>query len=297
MGQRKRVAVIGLGEVGRVMVEDLRRAGDVEISAWDEAFADETSVASRNARELRLSPAIGSTDAVQRADLVICAVTAARSVSAARDAAAGLTSGAWFVDVNSSSPGHKASSWHLVDESGGRYVEAGLMSPIEPKRMASPFLLGGVHAEAFADEAAGWGFTDVRVVSREVGRAAATKLCRSVVTKGLEALFTESFLAARAYGVEDDVLESLSNILPAADWAEVAAYFVSRSIQHGVRRAEEMEEAAATVRDAGVDPWMATATVHRQQWAAEHGPLPEGPPALFDLVDALRRADDEEAAS
>jgi len=286
--------VIGLGEVGRVMVEDLRRAGDVDCTAWDVAFAEEGSVASGNARDLGLSPAPSCSQAVEAADLVICAVTAARSLDAARDAADGIADGAWFLDVNSASPGHKQESAQSIDRAGGRYVEAGLMSPIEPHRIASPFLLGGPHAAAFGAEADRWGFTGARVVSDRVGRAAATKLCRSVVVKGLEALFTESLLAARQYGVERDVLASLSNILPDADWEQIAAYFVSRSVQHGVRRAEEMEEAATTVRDVDVEPWMAGATVHRQRWAAAHGSLPPGEPDLFALIDAFQFAPAEE---
>ncbi|MBB2891823.1 DUF1932 domain-containing protein [Flexivirga oryzae] len=290
MGHAQRVAVIGLGEVGRVMVEDLRGTGDVDCAAWDVAFADEMSTASRNARDLGLPPASSAPAAVAGADLVICAVTAARSVEAARAASVGIAPGAWFVDVNSSSPGHKQQSAESIDRAGGRYVEAGLMSPIEPHRIASSFLLGGPHAAEFAADADRWGFSRVRVVSDRVGRAAATKLCRSVVVKGLEALFTESLLAARQYGVERDVLASLSNILPDADWEQIAAYFVARSVQHGVRRAEEMEEAATTVRDVGVEPWMAGATVHRQRWAAAHGNLLPGEPDLVALIDAFQLA-------
>jgi hypothetical protein len=36
--------------------------------------------------------------------------------------------------------------------------------------------------------------------------------------KGVEALLTESMLAARHYGVEQVVLDSLSDLLPLPDW-------------------------------------------------------------------------------
>jgi hypothetical protein len=35
---------------------------------------------------------------------------------------------------------------------------------------------------------------------------------------------------------------------------------------HGKRRAEEMREVAVTVREAGLDPWLASATAERQDW-------------------------------
>ena len=47
------------------------------------------------------------------------------------------------------------------------------------------------------------------VFSDEIGRASAAKMCRSVIVKGMEALLGESLLAARHYGVESAVLESL----------------------------------------------------------------------------------------
>lgn len=74
------------------------------------------------------------------------------------------------------------------------------MSPIEPARLTAPVLLGGPHATAFAEFAAPLGFTGLEPYAEVVGPAAATKLCRSVVIKGVESLLTESMLTARAWG-------------------------------------------------------------------------------------------------
>ena len=103
-----------------------------------------------------------------------------------------------------------------------------------------------------------------------LGKASAAKMCRSVMIKGLEALLAESLLAARHYGVEASVLASLCDLLPCEDWDAKACYMISRSLLHGRRRSEEMREAAKTVVNAGVNPWMSSACVQRQAWAAEH---------------------------
>jgi 3-hydroxyisobutyrate dehydrogenase-like beta-hydroxyacid dehydrogenase len=283
------VALVGLGEVGRTLAEDLR---GFELSTWDIAFDRPDGTASRNAAELGIAVAASAVEAVAGADLVISAVTAANCVDAAAAVAAGIRGGAWYFDLNSSSPGHKTEAARVIDGAGGRYVEAALMSPIGPRRLASPFLLGGPHAADFAAVAEAWGLSGVSVASDTVGRAAATKLCRSVLTKGLEALFTESLLAARSYGVEREVLASLSDLLPPADWEAIAGYFVSRSLRHGRRRAEEMTEAAATVAEAGVEPLMSTATAARQAWAARF-PDAADPNATFAMIDAVRAAMEE----
>lgn len=281
-------AVVGLGEVGRVFVEDLRAQGIRIVGAWDTAFANSTSRASLAARELGLSTATSAAESLELADLVVSAVTAGNCVEAAREAASFLRPDAWFLDVNSASPAHKRAAAEEISAGGGRYVEVALMAPIEPRRLAAPFALGGPHAESFLMIAKDWGILHASLASEAIGRAAATKLCRSVIVKGLEAIFTESLLAARRYGVVSDVLDSLSNILPQGDWESLASYFISRSAVHGIRRAEEMEEAAATVADVGIEPLMAQATALRQRKTARMSDGAESLPSrASELLDFL----------
>lgn len=280
-----RIALIGLGEVGRIFSEDLDAAH--ELIAWDTAFSRADSKASRNARELGIATAASAAVAVDGADIAICAVTASNDLAAAESVCGGLAPGAWFFDLNSSSPGQKNQAADAIHAAGGRYVEAALMAPIGPKRLASPFLLGGPNAAAFMAVAPLLCMHGASVVSDRVGVAAATKLCRSVIVKGLESLFGEALLAARTYGVERDVIDSLSNILPPADWEQVASYFVSRSLEHGVRRSEEMLEAARTVAEAGFTPRMSRAAAEHELWASQFADA-FNPADLTAMLDAIR---------
>src|SRR5256885_9989776 len=103
--------------------------------------------------------------------------------------------------------------------------------------------LGGPHARVCLPLAHSLGFADAEVYSDAIGAASAAKMCRSVIIKGMEALLAESLLTARRHGVEDAVLASLQDLFPARDWRSLARYMISRSLQHGRRRAEEMREA------------------------------------------------------
>ena len=280
-----RVCLIGLGEVGQAAAVELARAGATQLAAWDLRFADPDSAPSHAAERLGVRAGASAIDAVEGAELVISAVTAAQCVTAAEDCAPGLGPDAFFLDLNSASPGAKHAASLAIEAAGARYVEAAVMSPIEPKRLASPMLLGGPHARAFLDAVADLGFDGARAYSPEIGKAAATKLCRSVMIKGFEALITESLLAARHYGVEADVLASLSNLMPMPDWPGRACYMISRSLEHGTRRAEEMREAAMTVDQAGVAPTMSAAIAARQDWAAGHrGALSDDLGAMLDAM-------------
>jgi 3-hydroxyisobutyrate dehydrogenase-like beta-hydroxyacid dehydrogenase len=99
--------------------------------------------------------------------------------------------------------------------------------------------------------------------------ASATKMCRSVMIKGMEAMVIESFTTARAYGVEDALIASLHETFPGIDWEQQGAYFFQRVIEHGRRRSEEVREVAQTVREIGLTPWSAEGTAERQAWVAD----------------------------
>jgi 3-hydroxyisobutyrate dehydrogenase-like beta-hydroxyacid dehydrogenase len=268
---REGIAVIGYGEVGQTLAADLDTAGMRDISAWDCLFPLPTSAPSCAARaSTHVRVASSMADALIRRSVIISAVTAANCIPAAREAAASLPPGAYYFDLNSVAPATKRAAAAAIEAAGGRYIEAAVMSPIGPKRIASPMLIGGVHARTFEPIARDLGFTGLLVFDAHVGRASAAKMCRSVMIKGLEALLLEGLLATRHHGVEDTVLESLRDLLPAVDWHHIANYMIGRSQQHGRRRAEEMREAALAVNEAGIEPLMSLACARRQDWAAAH---------------------------
>jgi len=264
-----RVALIGFGEVGQILADDLQKAGIKHISAYDILFAKPDSIPSRAAAKRDVRVARDAESAVRDCEVALSAVTAASDVAAANSVASHLPRGAFYVDLNSASPGMKMKAAAIIDDAGGRYVEAAVMTPFPPKRIASPMLLGGPYAEEFLARAAPLGF-QAEIFSREIGKASATKMCRSVMIKGIEALLMESMLTARRHGVETTVLNSLSDLLPVGDWEKLARYMISRSLEHGVRRAEEMREVANTVAEAGVQPLMSAAAAQRQDWASLH---------------------------
>jgi 3-hydroxyisobutyrate dehydrogenase-like beta-hydroxyacid dehydrogenase len=284
---RQRIALIGLGEVGQVLADDLHRARAVELSTWDRLLPVAGSEPQRAAAALSfVAAASAMAEAVCGSALVICAVTAGECRAAAEEAAAALTPGAFFLDLNSVSPRTKAEAARAIEGAGGRYVEAAVMSPIVPQRIASPIWLGGPHAREFLPLAQSLGFAGSAVYSDHLGEASAAKMCRSVVVKGMEALLAESLLTARRHGVEDAVLASLQDLFPVGDWRKLARYMISRSLQHGRRRAEEMREAARTVAEAGLEPWMSEGIVERQEWAARHAAALRAD-ALTDMLDEM----------
>jgi 3-hydroxyisobutyrate dehydrogenase-like beta-hydroxyacid dehydrogenase len=283
-----RIALIGFGEVGQTLGTDLLAAG-ASVAAFDILFEKPGSAPSLALSKIAVRSAKSAADAVKDAELIIAAVTAASDLDAAKSVAPHLPRGAFYLDVNSVSPGMKRDCAGIIEAAGGRYVEAAVMTPIGPKRIASSMLLGGAHADAFVEGAAPLGFDRAKAFSPIIGQASATKMCRSVIIKGLEALLSESLLTARHYGIDKHVLDSLSDLLPVGDWEKLARYFISRTVEHGARRAEEMRESAKTVAEAGIAPLMALATAEREDWAAAHRYALAHAGDLGAMLDAIRK--------
>jgi 3-hydroxyisobutyrate dehydrogenase-like beta-hydroxyacid dehydrogenase len=262
------VGLIGYGEVGRILAEDLRQQ-EVKVAAYDiKLRSDQTGGTLRDhAGQHGVTLTASHADLAAQSDFIVSAVTASQAVLVAKACAAAVKQGAWYLDFNSASPGAKQRAAALIDAAGGRYVEGAVMTSVPPYRIKVPLLLGGGDAAALAPRLVELGFV-AKVASDKLGIASAVKMCRSVMIKGLEAMVIESFTTARAYGVEDAVLASLKETFPGIDWEKQGAYFFQRVIEHGRRRSEEVREVAETVREAGLTPWSAQGTAERQAWVA-----------------------------
>lgn len=262
------IGIIGFGEVGQTLAIDLIAASK-NIFAYDIKFEDENSISFLAAKKLGINICNNANEVAKKADLIICAVTAAQTLNAANSINI-MLNGQYYLDVNSASPATKIEAAKIINSFGGRYIEASIMSPIAPKNINSPILLGGNFAKDAEKIFIQTGFKGAKFYSKIQGKTAATKLCRSVMIKGLEALISESMLAAYHYGVEEEVLASLNNLFPHEDWKKYAHYMITRTLEHGIRRSEEMVEAAKTVKEAGIEPIMSEAIAKRQLWAANY---------------------------
>ena len=266
-----RIGLIGYGEVGRTVAEDLRAQG-LQVWAYDlkiqAASASDTHAMKSHAEAIGVQIQSSHAQVCAHSDLVICAVTASQTLLAAKSCASHLLSQAFFLDMNSASPGTKQAAAALIDSAGSRYVEAAVMTSVPPHRIQVPMLLGGAHAAALLPVLNSLGFK-AKLSSDKLGVASATKMSRSIMVKGMEAMVIESLTTARHYGVEDAVIASLYETFPGIDWEKQAAYFFQRVIEHGRRRSEEMREVAVTVQEAGLTPWLAQASADRQAHMAD----------------------------
>ncbi len=285
-----RLSFIGFGEAGQAIAAGLREAGIESVAAWDILFPQPEGARLRQAGDaMGARIASSAADAVRGADVIVAAVTAASSLEAAQSVAPHLACNPYYLDINSVSPGRKQQTAKVL-EGAARYVDVAILAPIHPARHQTPLLLAGPHAATvmplLIDELEMRGV----LAGEEIGAAAGLKMIRSVMIKGIEALTAECFLAAQRAGIVDEVAASLKNNYPSLDWGKVIDYNLERMASHGIRRADEMDQVAETLRELGLDPLMASATSSRQRQIGEVGKQPTIRAALKDGRAAVLKA-------
>jgi 3-hydroxyisobutyrate dehydrogenase-like beta-hydroxyacid dehydrogenase len=284
-----RIGFVGFGEAAFHIAKGLRQPGVSSISAFD---IDVNEKLRQRARDAGTRLVDTNQELAESCEIMMSAVTANQAMNAAEQNAAFLTPAHIYADLNSVSPGLKQSIARVIEASGARFAEIAMMAPVPPYGHKVPMLAGGDGAQAFVDQVTPFGIS-AEIVSREVGTAAATKMFRSIIVKGMEALLTECVLGASRYNADERVFASLAETFPAINWKELADYMVGRVVVHGERRAREMEEVAATLREIDIEPIMAAAIVRRMDWSVEAGLKQlfrgEAPKSYRDVVDAVAK--------
>jgi 3-hydroxyisobutyrate dehydrogenase-like beta-hydroxyacid dehydrogenase len=232
------IGMLGLGEAGGLIRAGLTEAG-AAVRGFDplpETGPDAPSAA----------------DAVRGADVVLSLTTAQEARAAAESVLGALQPGQVYADANTSSPELKRELAAIVAPTGAAFADVALMAPVPGRGVRTPALVSGPGAERFVALVAPLGMP-VRAAGPEPGDAARRKLLRSVAWKGVAAVALEALAAARAAGCEDWMRAELVALLDGADAAALDR-MVTGSRRHAARRAHEMDDVAALLRELGVEP-------------------------------------------
>ena len=266
-----KLGFVGFGEAAYHFAKGLRGEGVREFFAYDIHAGHPVLGGKIQARAKETGTRLvgSSAELAAAVDVMISAVTADQAVIAGQAMGPHLEARHLYADLNSVSPKAKERIAEAV--AAAAFCEIAVMGPIPPYAHKAPLLLGASGAVRFQEMFTPLGLRMDVVSTDQVGRAAAVKMFRSVVYKGIEALLFECVLGAGQYGAEERVFASLAESVPGVDWKKLADYMVGRVVVHGERRAREMDEVAATLEELGIEPMMARATARRFDWAAQSG--------------------------
>ena len=211
---------------------------------WASEGRTTATVARAGAAELKDAGTVASV--ARDADMIlsVCPPHAATDVAWAVHGFRGL-----YVDANAISPGTAREVARMITDSGGRYVDGGIIGLPPAKPGTTRLYLSGPDAKTIQALFAGNGL-DARIAGPALTAASAVKMAYGAWTKGTAALILAIRELAREEGVEETLL---------AEWALSQPRLEERS-QGSARAAEakgwrwvaEMEEIAATMAAAGL---------------------------------------------
>lgn len=233
--------MLGLGEAGGTIAADLRAAG-ATVRGYDPLPETHPDAPTPQA-------------AVEGAHVVVSLTTAAEARVAAESVLGALRPGQVYADANTSSAALKLELAALLAPTEVLFADVALMAPVPGRGVRTPAVASGAGAEAFAEALRSFGMP-VEIVPGPPGAAATRKLLRSVAWKGVAAVVNEALAAARAAGVEEWMRAELLSLFESTD-DDALDRMERGSRTHARRRAHELADVAALLRELGVVPHLA----------------------------------------
>jgi 3-hydroxyisobutyrate dehydrogenase-like beta-hydroxyacid dehydrogenase len=265
---------VGFGEVGHAFTQGLReQTPQLRVLAYDAVPAD--SPGGRLVRERAAAVGARVVDSVAElvaaCDIVLCAVPAAYAMDVATAVVDQLRPGQAYFDLTASHPETKRQVAALLSDAceGLEVMDLAIVGPVLLQRHRVPIMASGSAGPALAQLCA-LGM-QLEVLSPEPGEASATKLCRSVFTKGFEALLVETALMARSFGIEDRVLASIEGTLATQTFTAAANRYITQNAVHAARRVHEIEDVARLMTSVGIRPLVTNGSLERMRASAASG--------------------------
>lgn len=281
------VALIGWGELGAALAPALARLHPVV--AWSRprpGLGERITVAGA-------TPATSLQEAVEDADVVLCALPPAVAPAVALDVLGRVRSGALLADLASSTPEQKQDAARVAARGGVSYADAAVLGTVAASGASVPIVAAGDGAERLAALLRPARMR-IDVIGGEAGRAARLKLVRSVFMKGRDALVLETMLAARRHGLESEVARSISGPGEDVPFPALVERVLTGLAVHAERRADELDACAALLRESGIEPIVTDAGTRRLRDPAVLGLRErlrgERPASGSTTLDAIERA-------
>lgn len=280
------VGVLHPGSMGAAVAAQARLSGAEVL--W--CPAGRSSATKERALSFGLTSASDLRELVDAADVILSICPPANAEDVAAAVAAHAFAGI-YLDGNATSPATMARVYAIATQGGATVVDGSIIgSPPSDSKSPRLYLSGPEDALASVTSLFAGSAVHVYALSGGVGRASALKLSYSSYQKASRVLAAVSYALARDYGVEEELLDiaqgRTTSYLAEADYIPKVA---ARSWRWG----PEMEEAAATLREAGLPAELAEASAAvMSRWDDLRDMSLGIPEALEHLHDAAERQPD-----
>ncbi|WP_288274164.1 DUF1932 domain-containing protein, partial [uncultured Acidaminococcus sp.] len=251
------IGFIGFGEAAFNIAQGLYGEGIRGIKAHDAMQNHEVmgKLVHKRAEEAHVTLVDDSRDLVDWADVVFAAVPSTFTMGVCDEIKDHLRKGQLYVDVSASTPATKQAIWEKIKDTGVLFTDGAMLGSLPKKKHQVPITASGNGAAAFKETMAPY-HMDITLAGEKAGSASAIKLVRSIFMKGIASLMIEMLEGAHAYGVAEEVVNSLSKSLDGTPFVSHLNRLVTGTGVHAKRRGHELEGSIDLLKDAGVEPLM-----------------------------------------
>lgn len=262
---------LGFGDLAVSWAAALRGRDWITVSAYLPADSASRRHPGWDDRVMRagVSPVDDLAAAVDGADVIIAAVPARVSPAVASACFPHMGGSGLYVDPSPAAPNIKSDICRAASEQGVSYVDLALLGTVTMSGLEVPLLAAGPRADRFLELGCRLGM-QITKVSDQAGDATRVKLVRSVYMKGRDALIVELLIAGNLIGAEHVLVDSISTAPgEQVSFAELVDRVLPALARHAERRADELNDTGAVLRELGLDPIMVEAAERRLRWMAD----------------------------
>lgn len=258
-----KVGFIGYGEAAYNISLGLGNEGLTGIIAYDAMMDDAVmgrQVHSR-ADEAKVSLVASAAEVADKTDVLFASVPSSFTLDVCRAVKDHLRAGQIYADVSASTPKTKIEIWDLIKDTGVLFADAAMLGSLPKDKHKVPITASGNGAAKFKETMEPHGMK-ITLAGEKAGAASAIKLVRSIYMKGIATLLFETLQAAVAYGVEAEVVDSVTESMTNTPFPKLLDRLVTGSAIHCKRRGAEMKGSIEMCGEAGISYAMTEATKH-----------------------------------
>ena len=190
----------------------------------------------------------------------------------------------YYLDANAISPQQSVKIGEMMEADGIHFIDGGIIGGPAWKPKETWLNLSGRDAQVIADCFSN-GLLETKIISPEIGKASALKMCYAAYSKGTTALLAAILATAESLGVREELYQQWDMDDP--KFSEQVNRRVTRVTAKAWRFEGEMSEIASTFQEAGLPSGFheSAAEIYRRMAAArgESEAL-----SLVEILDALR---------
>jgi len=246
MTNTPRIAVLGHGEAGSLIAGGLAAAG-ANVIGFDPAPPEHPT-----------TPLAESVDeAVAGADLILSINSSTVAHRIAEQVSKLMADGvcapnAVFADLNTGTPAMKKRLSEMFTD--GAFVDVAIMRPVPGLAEKVPLAVAGSGATRFVELLKPYELT-LDYVSEQAGEAAARKLLRSILAKGIAGVVVDCLWAAESMGLEEWAHNEILNEFDTMN-RETAQRYIDGTAVHFKRRQIEMIDIVEMLAESGYESTM-----------------------------------------